>query len=165
MQTPLLARKDVIHFDSARLTSDLDCVGAVHCTLWVSAEGVESLDVVCRLCDVSPTGACLNVCDGFLRRPLAAAAPGSPHEYAVEMGPTAHRFRAGHALRLMVSSCDHPRIARNLGTAEPLAKGTRTAAARVRVCHSAGSGAGPVLTPSQLCLPVCSGFGVRIAEP
>jgi predicted acyl esterase len=38
----------------------------------------------------------------------------------------AHRFPAGHRIRLQVSGGAHPRFARNLGTGEPAASSTGT---------------------------------------
>jgi uncharacterized protein len=42
----------------------------------------------------------------------------------VAMSSTAHRFGAGHRLRVQVSGGAHPRFARNTGTAEQIATAT-----------------------------------------
>ena len=59
---------------------------------------------------------------------------------------TAHRFRAGHRIRLQVSGGAHPRYARNLGTGEPAGQGTTG----VPVSHRIGSGSA---SPSSVTLP------------
>jgi len=59
----------------------------------------------------------------------------------------AHRFLAGHRIRLQVSGGAHPRFARNLGTGEPLGQGTRGVPVGHRIGHSAAS-------PSRITLPL-----------
>jgi predicted acyl esterase len=61
--------------------------------------------------------------------------------------PTAHRFAAGHRIRLQVSSGSHPRYARNLGSGEPLATASTLHTAQQSVHHD------PV-HPSAVLLPV-----------
>ena len=34
--------------------------------------------------------------------------PGEVHEYRIDLGPTAYVFKAGHSVRLQVSSSDFP---------------------------------------------------------
>ena len=41
----------------------------------------------------------------------------------IELDPTAHRFRAGSRIRVLIAGGSHPRFARNLGTSEPLVSG------------------------------------------
>ncbi len=65
----------------------------------------------------------------------------------VDLWPTAHAFRAGHRIRLQVSSGAHPRFARNLGTGEPLATATRMRVAHQAVHHDPEH-------PSVIVLPV-----------
>jgi predicted acyl esterase len=55
----------------------------------------------------------------------------------VGLWPTAHRFAAGHRLRVLVSSGAHPRYARNPGTGEPLASATELRASDQEVFHDA----------------------------
>jgi putative CocE/NonD family hydrolase len=90
----------------------------------------EHFDVFVRLCDVEPAGRSINVCDGILR-----CGPGTTQPVRVDLWPTAHRFARGHRVRLQVSGGAHPRFARNLGTGEPLATGTRLAVSDRTVYH------------------------------
>ena len=53
----------------------------------------------------------------------------------VEMSRTAHRFRAGHRIRLQISGGAHPRFTRNYGTGEPVAGATRMVPAVTTVGH------------------------------
>jgi uncharacterized protein len=115
----LEARADVITFTSDPLAADLDVVGPVSAELYVAAEGGHA-DFFARLCDVTPDGASLNVCDGIFR---LAAGKGEQHQdgsvrITVDMGGTAYRVRRGHRLRLQLSGGAFPRFARNLGDQE-----------------------------------------------
>jgi predicted acyl esterase len=58
-------------------------------------------------------------------------------EAAVELWPAAHRFTAGHRIRVQVSGGAHPRYARNPGTGEPLATATRIRTSTIAVHHDA----------------------------
>ena len=96
-------------------------------------------DVFARLCDVRPAGTSLNVCDV-----LARVEPGrfdaredGVHRVELDLWPTARRFKAGHRIRLQVSSGAHPRYARNLGTGEDAATAERMRAVEVTVLHDA----------------------------
>ncbi len=139
----LEARPDVLVFTSVPVAEDLEVIGPVTAELFVESS-LEHTDFFVRLCDVSPDGRSVNLCDGIVR-----LAPGRwPDEgpVVVELWPTAHRFRRGHALRVQVSSGAHPRFARNLGTGEPLATATTLRAADQVVHHDPAR-------PSAIVLP------------
>lgn len=96
---------------------------------------VAHFDVFVRVCDVDRQGVSRNVCDA-----LAPVTPQSCEHrsdgtvrVAFSLWPTAHRFAAGHRIRVQVSSGAHPRYARNPGTGEPLATATRLVAAHQEV--------------------------------
>jgi putative CocE/NonD family hydrolase len=112
-------RRDVLIFTGAALAAPLEVIGPVSARLRVRAGGPH-FDVFARLCDVDPRGRSWNICDGLIR-----LGPGSPDEVTVPMSATAHRFGAGHRLRLQISGGAHPRFARNTGTGEPLATASR----------------------------------------
>ena len=80
----LEARKDVLTFTSPVLPSGLEIIGPVTADLYVRSSRAHT-DFVVRLCDVGPTGASINVCEG-VRRLL----PGRP-------GAHARRRRAARA--------------------------------------------------------------------
>jgi putative CocE/NonD family hydrolase len=65
----------------------------------------------------------------------------------VRLWPTAHRFKAGHRIRVQVSSGAFPRYARNPGTGEPHATAIRLRAADQEVYHDPDH-------PSAVILPV-----------
>jgi uncharacterized protein len=125
------ARPDVLVFTSEPLRAPLDVLGQVRAVLHVQASTGHA-HVFARLCDVDADGRSRNVTDGILR-----LAPGDcgPQTVTVPMSSTAHRFAAGHRLRVQVSGGAHPRFARSTGTGEPLATATRLVATDIEVYH------------------------------
>ncbi len=146
----LEGRPDVLVYTSDTLEKDLEVIGPVQAELYVRSS-LEHTDFFTRLCDVDPSGRSVNVCDGLLRLPPGGSAPlaDGVRKVAVDLWPTAHCFKAGHRLRLQVSSGAHPRFARNLGSGEPLATATTLVAADQAVYHDPAH-------PSCLRLPAAS---------
>ena len=131
-------RHDVLTYTSPVLSEDLTVIGPLTATLYLRSS-LEHTDFFVRLCDVSEKGRSENLSDGIVR-----LGPGSvPKEddgvfrLDVAMWPTAATFRAGHRIRLQVSSGAHPLFCRNLGTGEPLATGTSMRSADQEVFHDA----------------------------
>jgi hypothetical protein len=141
-------RHDVLTYTSPVLTEALTVVGPLTATLFVRSS-LEHTDFFVRLCDVSQKGKSYNVSDGITR-----LTPGSVEKEVdgvirldISMWPTANTFRAGHRIRLQVSSGAHPLYARNAGTGEPLATGATLRSADQEVFHDA-------TRPSRITLPV-----------
>jgi uncharacterized protein len=135
---PLEARADVITFTTAPLARDLDALGPVRADIRIRSSR-DHTDVFVRVCDVEPDGTSLNVCDGLIR--LTACEPPRDADGVAsvqfELWPTAHRFRAGHRIRVQVSSGAHPRYARNPGTGEDPVRARRLVPADQEVFHDA----------------------------
>jgi putative CocE/NonD family hydrolase len=135
----LEARADVLTYTSEPLDGDMDVIGPVAVEVYVRSS-LDYFDVFARLCDVDRSDLSLNVCDALER----VAVDGSETDrdgvsrVAFELWPTAYRFRAGHRLRLQVSSGAHPRYARNPGTGEDPATASRLLAADQEVFHDPG---------------------------
>jgi putative CocE/NonD family hydrolase len=134
----LEARADVLSFTSDPLPGPLTAAGPVSAEVFARSS-LDHHDVFVRLCDVDTAGVSRNVCDALVR-----VAPGAfPQDadgvsrVAVELWPTAHRFAAGHRLRVLVSSGAYPRYARNPGTGEPLVSATELHASDQEVFHDA----------------------------
>jgi putative CocE/NonD family hydrolase len=144
---PLEARADVLTYTTTPLQSTLEAIGPVRVELWVAASS-PYFDVFARVCDVDPDSASRNVCDALERIAPGRSEP-SPEgtwRVAFDLWPVAHRFAAGHRIRLQVSSGAHPRYARNTGTDDNLATATTLQAVDVEVLHGG-------LHPSVLILP------------
>lgn len=144
----LEARSDVLTFTSAPLASDLEIFGEATAELFVRSSR-EHTDFFARLCDVSPAGASVNVCDALLRLTPGSPAAGPDGTVLLRfpLWPAAHRFRRGNRIRLQVSSGAHPRYARNTGTGEPLATAVTLLTADQQVLHDPEH-------PSAIILPV-----------
>ncbi len=146
----LESRGDVLVFTTEALERDLEVIGPVSAVVHACADGPH-FDVFARLCDVLPGGTSLNVCDALTRIEPGRfdADPDGIHRVELDLWPTARRFKAGHRIRLQVSSGAHPRYARNLGTGEDAATGERMRAVAVTVLCDAGH-------PTAITLPVVS---------
>ncbi len=140
--TSLEQRGDVLTFTTPPLEQDVEVVGEVAAGIWFQSSRPYA-DVFVRLCDVDAEGRSFNVCDGLIS--LTNADTLGPA--TVTLWPTAYRFRAGHRIRVQVSSGAIPRFARNPGTGESPATATTLLAADQSVHHSADH-------PSAIILPV-----------
>jgi putative CocE/NonD family hydrolase len=120
----LEARDDVLIYTGEPLAGPVDVIGPVGIRLRVRGSQ-PYFDIFARLCDVDANGTSWNVCDGLLRLDGSrdTGADGWT-AIVVPMSSTAHRFGAGHRLRVQVSGGAHPRFARNTGTAEQVATAT-----------------------------------------
>jgi hypothetical protein len=129
-------RRDVLTFTSPVLTEDLTVIGPVTATLYVRSS-LAHVDVFVRLCDVTEKGKSFNLSDGIVRVVPGSVAPDEDGVLPIEIAlwPTANTFRAGHRIRLQVSSGAHPLFNRNAGTGEPLATGATLRSADVEVFH------------------------------
>ena len=141
------ARADVLVYTSDVLPEHLDVLGPVTATVHVASD-LEHFDVFVRLCDVDPRGRSHNVCDGIQRVDPAHAPRPTDGIWSVPVAlwPTAQRFRAGHRLRVQVSSGAHPRFNRNLGTGDPLPTATAQRVAHQAVHHDPDHPSGVALT-------------------
>jgi putative CocE/NonD family hydrolase len=146
-------RGDVLVYTSEPLAADTEVTGPIELILYAATDGPDT-DFTAKLVDVSPGGYAMNLCDGirrgrFLesRRADRWLTPDQVYEWRIEVGVTANLFRAGHRIRLEVSSSNFPRFDRNLNTDEEYGRGTTMRIARQRVEHSRAF-------PSRLRLPV-----------
>jgi putative CocE/NonD family hydrolase len=156
-QAPTEARADVLCYTTEPLTNDLPVAGRVSVVLWAASSAPDT-DFVARLCDVHPDGRSLNLTDGVIRarhrcmrtgEPPTPIEPGRPYEYEIDLWSTCHVFKAGHRVRLQVTSSNFPRWDRNLNTGEPPATATRMQVARQTVFHDRDR-------PSRLVLPIAT---------
>lgn len=131
-QAAVEAREDVLVFTSEPLAEDLEVTGRVRAVLFAATDG-PSTDWVARLCDVDENGVSLNVTDGIVR--VCAATPGGAAEHVVDLWSTSIVFKAGHRIRVQVTSSNFPRWDRNLNTGEPEESATTARTARQQVFH------------------------------
>jgi putative CocE/NonD family hydrolase len=133
--TKLEQRRDVLTFTSEPMADDLTVAGPVRADLVVRSS-LDHTDFFVRLCEVDPKGRSFNLADGILRvGPKVRRLKDGSMKLRVEMWPTANTFRRGYRIRLQVSSGAHPLYVRNLGSGEPIGKGTTLVAADQEVFH------------------------------
>lgn len=132
----LEARDDVVTFTGEPLASDLEALGPVRADIRFRSSRPDT-DIFVRVCDVDESGASWNVCDALLRLTPSEPPRGDDGTARVEfpLWPTAHRFKAGHRIRVQISSGAHPRYARNPGTGEDPVSATTLVAADQEVFH------------------------------
>jgi putative CocE/NonD family hydrolase len=156
---PLEARPDVLVFQTPPLTEDVEVTGAIEANLWIASDGPDT-DFTIKLIDVYPPsedypeGYALNLTDGILRcryrdswEAPAMMTPGQSYRIKVAAFPTSNLFKAGHRIRLDVSSSNFPHFDVNPNTGDPEGMGLTRRVARNTVFVDAGR-------PSHVVLPV-----------
>lgn len=151
-QRPVEARDDVLVYTSAPLERDVEVSGPIEIALYVSSDAPDT-DFTVKLLDVEPDGRAWNL-DETIRR--ARYREGYDREvfmepgevYALEFAPlaTSNVFRAGHRIRVEVSSSNYPRFERNLNTGTDNARETGHRIARNAVHHGPDHASRIVLT-------------------
>jgi putative CocE/NonD family hydrolase len=139
----LARRADVLAFTGPVLARDLEVIGYPRIELAHSSD-IPHADVFVRLSEVDAKGRSHNVSDGYVRLGQDRA-----EHLRIDLDGIAHRFRAGHRIRLLIAGGSHPRFARNPGTDEP----PLTANRLVRSTHTIAHGDGGI---SRVVLPVVS---------
>jgi putative CocE/NonD family hydrolase len=98
--------------------------GPIEAVLYVSSSAPDT-DFTAKLVDVAPDGFAMNLTDGIVRvsRRDGGAEPefiepGEVVEVRIDLGNTSNLFRAGHQIRLEVSSSNFPRFSRHTNTRE-----------------------------------------------
>lgn len=154
-QRPVEARADVLVYTTGPLERDLEVTGPVSLVLYAASSACDT-DFTGKLVDVYPDGRALLITDGILRarcrglpggaEPLEA---GRVYELRIDLVATANVFKAGHRVRLEVSSSNFPRFDRNTNTGGVIAREAEAdcMVATNSVFHSAAH-------PSHLLLPI-----------
>lgn len=128
----LAERADVLCFRSEPLAHDTLVAGAIKAHLFVASDGVDT-DITIKLIDEYPAsdewphGFAMNLTDGILRLRYRDSwehpswlVPGRAVAIEVQAPATANLFRAGHRIRLDISSSNFPHFDLNPNTdAEP----------------------------------------------
>lgn len=154
-QRAVETRADVLVYTSAVLEHDVEVTGPVRLVLYVASSAPDT-DFTGKLVDVHPDGRAMILTDGILRaryrdgfarpRPMN---PGEVYCLDIDLVATANVFRAGHRIRLEVSSSNFPRFDRNTNTGGVIASEGEAdfQVATNRVLHDAAH-------PSHLVLPI-----------
>ena len=146
-------RRDVLVYTSEPMAEDLEVTGPIALELWIASSAPDT-DFTAKLVDVFPDGTARALSDGILRAryregPHAPRllTPGTPALLRIDVGATSNVFRAGHRIRLEVSSSNFPRFDRNPNTGGVFGADARARRANQTVFHD-------VARASRLLLPV-----------
>ncbi len=152
-QRPNENRRDVLVFSTPPLKEDLEATGYIRLELYAASTAVDT-DFTALLADVEPSGYARFLTDGIVRARYRHSTekaepiePGTIYRYQIDLWATSNVFKAGHRIRLYVSSSNFPRFNRNLNTGERTLGSTRALKARQTIYHDAEH-------PSALILPV-----------
>jgi len=152
-QSEVEKRNDVLVYTGTALAEDLEVTGPVKMVLYAASTAPDT-DFTAKLVDVHPDGRAFNLCDGIIRarcrkggnaaEPLV---PGAVEQYAIDLWVTSNLFKAGHSVRVEVSSSNFPRFDRNPNSGLPFGTDTELHTADQTVYHTAQY-------PSHILLPV-----------
>jgi putative CocE/NonD family hydrolase len=156
---PLAARPDVLVFQTEPLTADVEITGPIQARLHIACDRTDT-DFTLKLIDVYPPSAdypdgfAMNLTDGIARaryrkswehpEPLA---PGEPDEVVIDAFPTSNLFKAGHRIRIDISSSNFPHFDVNPNTGGPEGAGGAGLIARNTLFVDAAR-------PSRVILPI-----------
>jgi putative CocE/NonD family hydrolase len=152
-QQEIEERPDVLAYTSATLETDLEVTGPIKLILWASSSAVDT-DFTGKLVDVWPDGKAYNLVDGIVRARYRESEweakfikPGKVYQYSIDLGATSNVFKAGHKIRVQLSSSSFPKWDRNLNTGHPIGQDAEIKAAVQTIYHDKRY-------PSHILLPV-----------
>jgi hypothetical protein len=152
-QTPVEQRSDVLVYTGDVLKSALELTGPLTLKLYAASSAPDT-DFTAKLVDVRPDGYAQNIEDGIIRaryrdslRYPTPIKPGQVYEYKIDLWATSHVFKAGHRIRLEVSSSNFPHFDRNPNTGHAIGVDAEMRTAEQRIFHDQRY-------PSHLILPV-----------
>ena len=146
-------RNDVLVYSTAALEHDVEVTGPVRAELYVTTSATDT-DFTAKLVDVWPNGFVQNLTEGIVRmrykdsqQKPELVKPGTVYRISVDLWATSNAFRAGHKIRVEISSSNFPRFDRNLNTGEEQAHASRMEKATNTVLHDKEH-------PSAIILPI-----------
>ncbi len=150
---PVEHREDVLVYTTEPLAEDLEVTGQITLKLYASSSAPDT-DFTATLVDVHPDGRAVILAEGILRSRYRESVenptliePERIYEFPVQVWETSNLFRAGHRIRLEVSSSNFPRFDRNLNTGHAPGMDAKMQVAQQTIYHDNER-------PSRLILPV-----------
>jgi putative CocE/NonD family hydrolase len=152
----LAGREDVLTFDSAPMTVDMEVTGPIRVELFVSAD-VADFDVWARLQDVAADGTAFNLMSPGLDvlrasyrneslRPEILTA-GKIYKLELDRLLTSNTFLMGHKIRVQISGAFYPHFSRNLQTGKSEIVSSESQIGHLKIYHDAEH-------PSAILLPI-----------
>jgi putative CocE/NonD family hydrolase len=156
-QSDVEDREDVLCYTTPPLEHDVEVTGPITATLYAASDAVDT-DFTVKLVDVYPGGTPVNIQDGIVRamyrnndpKNPTPLTPGAVEKYELDLWATSNVFKAGHRIRVEISSSHFPRFNRNLNTGEPPADAVRSVIAHQTIYHTPEY-------PTHIILPIIPG--------
>jgi putative CocE/NonD family hydrolase len=122
-QRKMEARNDILVYTSEPFKEGVELSGPIEPTLYVSSDAKDT-DFTVKVLDVYPDGRAYNLDESIQRlryrdgydKPLAWMETGKVYKVTLQPLNTSNYFKAGHQLRIEISSSNFPRFDRNLNT-------------------------------------------------
>ncbi|HHE64893.1 MAG TPA: CocE/NonD family hydrolase, partial [Bacteroidetes bacterium] len=131
-QSEIEQRDDVITFTSPVLQEPFTFVGQANITLYVSSNCTDT-DFAVKITDVYPDNTSMLITDTIIRARNRNSysewdflTPGQIYELTIPLDSTAYLFKAGHRIRIDISSANYPRFEANPNTGDPLWENSTT---------------------------------------
>ena len=152
-QKEIEAREDVLVYTTPPLEREVEVTGPVTVTLWAATSATDT-DFTAKLVDVCEDGCARNLTDSIIRARYRDSTespqlvePGRAYSYSIDLWATSNVFKAGHRIRVEISSSNFPRFDRNTNTGNTIAEDTEFKPALQTVLHNAQH-------PSHISLPI-----------
>jgi putative CocE/NonD family hydrolase len=152
-QSEVEQRDDVLVYTSAPLEDAIEVTGPVKMILY-AATTAKDTDFTAKLVDVHPDGKAYNLCDGIIRARWRNSRtdpelvePGKIEQYEIDLWVTSNLFKAGHRIRVEISSSNFPRFDRNPNSGGPFGEDSEVFPATQTIHHGTKH-------PSHILLPI-----------
>jgi len=152
-QRPAEQRNDVLVYTTPVIQCDIEVTGPIVVKLYASSSTPDT-DFTAKLVDVFPDGYAMNLCDGIIRARYRESfeeaklmKPGTVYEFTIDCWVTGNVFKAGHRIRVEISSSNFPRFDRNPNTGHEFGMDSELSIAEQKVYHNRNY-------PSHIILPV-----------
>ncbi len=152
-QSPNESRADVLVYSTPPLSQDVEVTGFIKAELY-AATTARDTDFTVMLVDVAPDGYARFLADGIVRAKFRNSdekaepiTPGKVYKYDINLWATSNVFKAGHRIRVYVSSSNFPRFHRNGNTGGNTYGGVGMVKATQTIYHDAER-------PSAIVLPI-----------
>ena len=142
-QSAIEAREDVLVYSTPPLEREVEVTGPITVTLWAATSAPDT-DFTAKLVDVCEDGCARNLTDGIIRARYrdsksspSLLEPGRAYCYTIDLWATSNVFKAGHRIRVEVSSSNFPRFDRNTNTGNIISEEAEFKPALQTVLHNA----------------------------
>ena len=135
------------------LAQDTEVTGPITVSLY-AASSARDTDFTAKLDDVYPDGTSMLITYGIQRARYRESQsretlikPGQVYEYTIQVWPTSNLFKAGHRIRVEISSSNFPMFDRNPNTGNAFAADAEMIVANQTIFHDRDR-------PSMITLPI-----------